>query len=219
MSLKFFTTVSAETRDTRKCSVLSAIRSSKKVPGVIYMKEGDNLSISIDINRFIKLTEDPSCFTRIIEIKCDNKNIFCVFKDINFHPISDLPVHFDLMEVKPKDVLKINVPIKVVNKDKCPGIKTGGDVYILNYSVKLKCEVENIPSSIDIDVSESQIGDKFFLSDLKIPQGCSMVNNIILARVAGKRVIKEIVATDIATDGASSTATTTTQSSQQQAGK
>ena len=51
------------------------------------------------------------------------------------------------MEVKKGDVVKVNVPIRVMNKEICPGVKNGGDVYLLSYNVDLKCEIENIDNN------------------------------------------------------------------------
>jgi large subunit ribosomal protein L25 len=202
MSLHFFATITVHDRDVTKASVLSALRNLKKIPGIVYLKNKTNLPISVDSVHFEKLTEDPSFFTRIFELKYNEKQIFCIVKDVAFHPISGAVAHFDFMEVRAGDIIKVKVPIRVLNKDKCPGIKTGGDVYVLNYNVTLKCKVEAIPVAIDIDVEKSEIGDKFFLSDIKLPDHCTMIDDVILARIAGKRVIKDIAETQSAESAA-----------------
>jgi len=207
MSLHFFATITVHDRDKTRASVLSALRNSKKVPGIVYLKNKTNLPISVDSIHFEKLIEDPSCFTRIFELKHNDKAIFCILKDVVFHAITDKVSHFDFMEVKAGDIIKVKVPVRVLNKDKCPGVKTGGDIYILSYNVPLKCKVEAIPVAIDIDVEKSEIGDKFFLSDIKLPKECTMMENIILVRVAGKRVIKDVAETQATTGDAATDST------------
>ena len=54
------------------------------------------------------------------------------------------------------------------------------------------------------------MGQKFFLSDIELPKGCKMINDIILLRIAGRRVIKEAATTEeTATTEATATATPT----------
>jgi large subunit ribosomal protein L25 len=132
-----------------------------------------------------------------------------MLKEVQFNPVFDSPRHFDLMEVKDGDVVKVDIPVRIMNKDVCPGVKNGGDVYVLSYNVKLKCKVECIPYAIEVDVKTSNMGDKFFLKDVTIPEGCSIIKNVILARIAGKRVIKEAVAATANTETTDTTPTDT----------
>ena len=179
------------------------------IPGVIYLKDGKNLNVSIDFKQINSIINDPSGLTRIYEVKVGAKTMACMLKEVQFNPVFDSPRHFDLMEVKDGDVVKVDVPVRKMNKDVCPGVKNGGDVYVLSYNVKLKCKVECIPYAIEVDVKTSNMGDKFFLKDVTIPEGCSIIKNVILARIAGKRVIKEAVAATANTETTDTTPTDT----------
>ena len=176
------------------------------IPGVIYLKDGKNINVSIDFKQLNTIVNDPSGLTRIYEVKVGEKTMTCMLKEVQFNPVFDSPRHFDLMEIKDGDIVKVDVPVRIMNKDVCPGVKNGGDIYVLSYNVKIKCEVEKIPYAIEIDVKDNVIGDKYFLRDIKLPEGCKMIKDIILIRVAGKRVIKE-AETATATEGAEATAT------------
>lgn len=199
MSINFYSSLSAENRILSTKNHIKTLRKSGSVPGVIYLKNSTCLNISVNLVSFQKLINDPSCFTRIFELKVNDKNIFCLLKDVQFDVMLDIPSHFDFMEITKNDIVKIKVPVKIINKDKCPGVRTGGDVYVLSYNTTIKCPIEHIPASLDIDVATSQIGTKFRLSDITLPKGCSMINNVVLARVTGKRVIKEAVAGETST--------------------
>lgn len=171
--------------------------------GVIYIKKGENLCISLSAKQMNLIVNDPSAMTRLYEIKVGKKSMTCVLKDVQFNPANDLPMHIDFKEVYEGDVVVVNVPVRVINKDICPGVKNGGDVYVLSYNVSLKCNVEKIPYAIEVDVKDSNMGEKFFLSDVKIPEGSSIIKDVILIRIAGRRVIKDIVKEDVAEAGTS----------------
>ncbi len=206
--MKTYKTLNVKVRDIGKKSMTKTLLKNNIVPGVIYLKDGGSLCVSTDIKQLTAVVDDPSAMTRIYDVKSEDKNMSCILKEIQFNPALDLPRSFDLMEVKDGDVVKVNVPLKVLNKEICPGVKNGGDIYMLVYNVDLRCKVENIPYAIEIDVKDCNIGKKFFLSDIKLPEGCKMINNTILLRVAGKRVIKEVEETK--TDEATATTMTDT---------
>jgi large subunit ribosomal protein L25 len=202
MSLNFFTSVTTQEREVDVN--LSPLRKLSKIPGIVYLKNTEKgLAIKIDSVVFDKLIGDPSVFTRVFEVNVHLSNsqhqtLFCILKDIQFDSRNDKAIHFDLMQVERGDKVKVSVPIRIVNKELCPGIKAGGDVYILTYNVKLKCSVEDIPTSIDIDVSSSQIGAKFKLSQIQLPNGVKMLNDALLAKVSGRRVISEVATQETA---------------------
>ena len=208
--MKPYATLNLEKREIGKKSIIKKLLSNNLVPGVIYLKGGENVCVSMTSKEMSAIVNDPSAMTRIYEVSVDGKKKMCILKEVQFNPALDLPRSFDLMEVEKGDVVKVNVPVRVLNKEICPGVKNGGDVYVLTYNVDLKCEVENIPYAIEIDVKNCDMGQKFFLSDIELPKGCKMINDIILLRIAGRRVIKEAATTEeTATTEATATATPT----------
>ena len=208
--MKPYLVLDAELRQKGKKSLMKKIAKSGLTAGVIYVKDGDNLCISLSAKQTNMIVSDPSAMTRIYEINVDGKKFFCVLKEVQFNPANDLPRHIDFQEVKSGDKVVVNVPVRVINKDICPGVKNGGDVYVLSYNVALKCNVENIPYAIEVDVKDSNMGEKFFLSNVKIPEGCSIIKDVILIRIAGRRVIKDVAKEETA--DASTTADATASS-------
>ncbi|MBQ7552079.1 MAG: 50S ribosomal protein L25 [Rickettsiales bacterium] len=208
--MKPYLVLDAELRQKGKKSLMKKIAKSGLTAGVIYVKDGDNLCISLSAKQTNMIVSDPSAMTRVYEINVDGKKFFCVLKEVQFNPTNDLPRHIDFQEVKSGDKVVVNVPVRVINKDICPGVKNGGDVYVLSYNVALKCNVENIPYAIEVDVKDSNMGEKFFLSNVKIPEGCSIIKDVILIRIAGRRVIKDVAKEETADAG--TTADTSTSS-------
>ena len=205
--MKPYLVLDAELRQKGKKSLMKKIAKSGLTAGVIYVKDGDNLCISLSAKQTNMIVSDPSAMTRIYEINVDGKKFFCVLKEVQFNPANDLPRHIDFQEVKSGDKVVVNVPVRVINKDICPGVKNGGDVYVLSYNVALKCNVENIPYAIEVDVKDSNMGEKFFLSNVKIPEGCSIIKDVILIRIAGRRVIKDVAKEETTDAGTTADAT------------
>ena len=213
LKMKTYLTLSLDERETGKKSMTKNMLKNNIIPGVIYLKDGKNINVSIDFKQLNTIVNDPSGLTRIYEVKVGGKTMTCMLKEVQFNPVFDSPRHFDLMEIKDGDIVKVDVPVRIMNKDVCPGVKNGGDVYVLSYNVKLKCKVECIPYAIEVDVKNSNMGDKFFLKDVTIPDGCSVIKNVILVRIAGKRVIKEAVTAAVTSEETTATTETTTTAS------
>lgn len=216
--MKAYAKLNPQVRECGKKSIVKALLKNNVVPGVIYLKGGKNVNVSLTMKEMTGIVNDPSALTRVYEINVNGKKSNCLLKEVQFDPALDLPRSFDLMEVEDGDNVKVNVPIRVLNKDVCPGVKNGGDVYLLAYNVNLRCKIECIPYAIEIDVKDCDMGTKFFLRDIKLPEGCKMVNDQILLRIAGRRVIKEMESdtavdateTGVATDGAPITTSSST---------
>ena len=204
--MKVFKTLEVTSRETGKKSLTKKLIANNLIPGIVYLKDTKTTCIAVGSGDMLAIVNDPSAMTRLYEISLEGKKLTCILKEVQFNPANDTVRSVDFMEVKKGDVVKVNVPIRVINKDICPGVKNGGDVYILSYNVNLKCEVENIPYAIEIDVKDCDMGQKFFLSDINLPKGCKMIDDIILLRIAGRRVIKDVVA-DTTSDTANATAT------------
>ena len=207
--MKPYLVLDAELRQKGKKSLIKKMAKSGLIAGVIYVKDGDNLCISLSAKQINMIVNDQSAMTRMYEINVDGKKFSCVLKEVQFNPANDLPRHIDFQEVKSGDKIIVNVPVRVINKDICPGVKNGGDVYVLSYNVALKCNVENIPYAIEVDVKDSNMGEKFFLSNVKIPEGCSIIKDVILIRIAGRRVIKDVAEEENADTGTTPDTTAT----------
>lgn len=210
--LKSFQSIICHIRFIGKKSELTDMRKNGLVPGVIYLKNNTNLSIKVSLISLKNIIDtDSSCKTRIFELQIDDKSYFTVIKDVQFNVLNDQPYHIDFMEVSAKDKIKIDVPVKVINKNLCPGVKTGGDVYIVNYNIALKCPVTNIPDFIAIDVANATVGMKFKIKDLIIPEDAiPLDSNLLVARVSGKRVIADVEKATEGVDGNAPTSTATT---------
>jgi large subunit ribosomal protein L25 len=170
------------------------LRKSGKVPAVVYMKDKTvgSLSVSLDSVAAEHLVANNKIMTIVLSLELeDGKKVKALIREIQFDPVKDYVAHIDFMEVADTDVIVISVPVKIVNKELSVGVKRGGDVFVLLYNVKLKCVVSKIPHDLIVDVAGSNIGQKYWLNQLPVPEGCSIVTNALVAKVSGKRVAAE----------------------------
>ena len=88
---------------------------------------------------------------------------------MQFDPVSDRPLHFDLMRVDAKQTIKIDVPVHFINEDQCPAFRQGGSLEIVRHSVEILVRADHIPEDLTVDLSKHKMGDTIRWSDLKVP--------------------------------------------------
>jgi large subunit ribosomal protein L25 len=110
-------------------------------------------------------------------------------KDIQLHPVTDRIEHIDFMQVTEKSTIKVRVAVRFLGMDKCVGIKRGGNLNIVRHELELVCNVNNIPRSIEIDISKMNIGDSLHISSVELPEGVSSYitdRDFTIASLAGR---------------------------------
>lgn len=161
-----------------------AVRREKKVPAVIYGDKKDPVSIAIPFNEIQKILNKGGFLTSISKITIDGKEHMVIARDIQFHPVKDLPQHIDFLRVTDKTKLAVNIPVSFVGEEESPGLKEGGILSVIRHTVDITCSATAIPSSIEIDVSKMGMGDSVHLGELKLPKGATLNNDETLTVAA-----------------------------------
>ncbi len=84
--------------------------------------------------------------------------------------------HADFMRVDATHELTLNVPLHFLNEESCKGVKDeGGVLHVLNNDVQISCLPSKLPEYLEVDVANLGLGETIHLSDLKLPEGVTLV--------------------------------------------
>ncbi len=139
------------------------------VPGVIYGGDEKPVSVGIKYNEVLKAINSGQFLSNMVELKTDEKSQKAITKDVQFHPVTDAPMHVDFYRVTEKTIIDVNVPAVFVGEDTSPGMKRGGALNVVRYSIEVKCPAGSIPDNIEVDISSMEIGDAIHLSEVNLP--------------------------------------------------
>ena len=139
------------------------------VPGVIYGGDEKPVSVGIKYNEVLKAINSGQFLSNMVELKTDGKSQKAITKDVQFHPVTDAPMHVDFYRVTEKTIIDVNVPAVFVGEDTSPGMKRGGALNVVRYSIEVKCPAGSIPDNIEVDISSMEIGDAIHLSEVNLP--------------------------------------------------
>ncbi len=143
------------------------------VPGIIYGKDSEPTKIALEDKVLKKLMGSGSFYSTILDIDVDGKVEKILPKQLQYHPVSDKLIHFDFLRVQENTKVNVEIPVEFQNQDKCPGLKKGGVLNTVRRLVELTCNANNIPSKLEFDLIESEIGDAVKISNIKLPDGVS----------------------------------------------
>ncbi len=146
--------------------VADALRDSMRVPAVLYgPKVDENIHFSIDELELEKILSVSK--RQVIDIKIDGDNHKTLLKEVEFHPITDRPIHADFYVMADDHKVTLSVPIKLEGTP--VGVTEGGGrIFKPMQILRIRVTPDRIPGEYTIDVSDLEIGDSLHVSDLDL---------------------------------------------------
>jgi large subunit ribosomal protein L25 len=141
------------------------------VPGVLYGGGQAPVNIAVKINEFRKALYTGKLLGHLVTLQHGGEKQSVIAKAVQFHAVTDVPVHFDLYRVDAHQLIKIEVPVHFKNHDISVGLKKGGTLEIIRHTVELECPADQIPEELVIDLAGHDIGDTIRISEIKLADG------------------------------------------------
>ena len=166
--------LNVEVRDTVGTGAARAARREGFVPGVLYGGPRGPVAIAVRKNEFRKALFSGKLLGHLVTLRHGGENQPVIAKDIQFPPVSDEPVHFDLYRVDAHQLIKISVPVHFKNEELSPGMKAGGALNINLHVVQLEVPADSIPEELVFDLTGLEMGAVIHASDLELPKGAKL---------------------------------------------
>ncbi len=186
--------IEATARNTNTKGQVRALRQKGEVPGIIYGGTEENQTISLSTKKVKTLIDQENFLSNIISLKIDGKSMNVLPRDVAFDPISDDPIHIDFLRIVKGAKIILEIPVKFINNETCPGLKRGGVLNIVRRKVELKCPTENIPTELVVDLEGLEIGASIKISSINLPENVKQTiqgRDFVIATVAAPTVFKE----------------------------
>src|SRR3712207_2255054 len=119
-------TLPAETRDRAGKGASRAIRRQGRVPAVIYGAKEEPLSIHIEEKALMKILNTGHFMNSVVMIDVGGSATRTLPKDVQFHPVTDRPLHVDFLRIAEHAQVTVGVPIRFVGEEESKGLRRGG---------------------------------------------------------------------------------------------
>lgn len=97
-----------------------------------------------------------------------------LIREIQAHPWKGTVYHLSFFSVGAQDSVEVVVPLNLVGE--AAGAKEGGILEQIINELTVQCAPESIPETIDIDVSDMEVGTTLHVSDLALPAGATVMD-------------------------------------------
>ncbi len=192
-------TIAAEARERVGKGAARALRRAGRVPAVIYGANKEPLAISLDRNALIHELAKPGFFRHLYDITIDGETHQALPRDVQKHPVTDMPLHVDFLRVSARAKVAVNVAVVFENEEASPGLKRGGVLNVVRREVELVCPATAIPEAITVDLTGLEIGDSVHISHVTLPPDCAPTitdRDFTIATIAAPTVVAEEVAAE-----------------------
>jgi large subunit ribosomal protein L25 len=82
----------------------------------------------------------------------------CLMRDVQFHPVTDRPLHVDFQRLAPGARIRVKVPVAFLHEDTCPGLKAGGVLNVVRREIEVLADPDAVPEKFELDLADVQIG-------------------------------------------------------------
>ena len=169
------------------------LRADGLIPAILYGGKDPNQNISIEKKAIKSIVNSDTFLSKVLELDIDGKKEKVIPRDVDFHVVSEEPIHIDFMRILTGKKIILEIPVKFINHPDSPGLKRGGVLNIVRRKVELKCPGENIPDDITVDLAGTDIGTSIKISSVKLSENVepTIDRDFVIATVAAPTVMKE----------------------------
>ena len=168
------------------------MRRERRVPAVVYGNKEEPLAIHVEEKALVKMLSTGHFMNSVVMIDAGGTPARTLPKDVQFHPVTDRPLHVDFLRIGEHTKVTVDVPVHFTDEELSPGLKKGGVLNIVVHDLGLSVDAAEIPNEIVISLKGLEVGDSIHLSQIKLPKGATAIDHtdITLATVVAPSAMK-----------------------------
>ena len=164
------TILTVQTRDTKTSA--DEVRSTGMVPAVLYGPKEAPTAVSINAKEFDRVFRTAG-ETTIIILKGLGEDKETLIKDVQFHPVTDMPLHADFYVIEKGKKVTVSIPLEFVGNS--PAEKAGHILVKAVHEVEIEVAPAELPQHLEVDVSKLEnVGDHVLARDIKLPASAEL---------------------------------------------
>lgn len=190
--------IKAASRDQMGKGSSRAMRREGRVPCIIYGDKDEPQAITVDDKELWMHVRKGQFLNTIYMLDVDGKPQRVIPRDIQLHPVRDVPLHVDFLRLGEGATVTVEVPVHFLNEEESPGLKRGGVLNIVRHTIELRCLAEAIPEGLTADLTGLDIGDSLHVSAISLPDSVELTiadRDFTVATIVGRmaEIVEEVV--------------------------
>lgn len=153
---------------------LSKIRAEKNIPAVIYGGHKDPVSVTVSVKDLEKIVKAGK--NTLVEVTLNGAAELALVKEVQYHPVTDLPIHADFQRVAMNDKMDVVVPVRL--EGTCADIaQYGAIIEHIMREIEVRALVSAIPHEIVVDITPMTINKGILAGDIQMPKGVELITD------------------------------------------
>lgn len=168
-----------------------ALRRTGHIPAVLYGRQKEVISLQLDervFHRFLRSHGENV----LIDLEIANQDVEIVMvKEIQRDPVNYQLLHTDFIRISLEEPVTSAVPLILIGS--APGVQEGGIVEFPHRQLAIRCLPTRFPDEVEVDISNLEIGDIVYVSNLSLAEDIEVVDDPTtrIVSVTPPRVIEE----------------------------
>jgi large subunit ribosomal protein L25 len=154
----------AEPRDGTGKGVARKIRSAGRVPAVVYGQGADAMAVTVDAKELFHLLHTDAGMNVLVDLRVNSDQMLAMPREVQRDHIRGTVLHVDFLRIARDEKITVEVPIHLVGESH--GVKEGGVVEHHLWTLQVECLPQDVPSSIEADITELGVGDSLKVAEL-----------------------------------------------------
>jgi large subunit ribosomal protein L25 len=182
--------------------IAGKLRQEGKIPAVVYGGHREPVAITVDrktVSEMIQKSEHGVRSIFLLKMTGSDQQRHAMIKDIQIDPISRRMTHIDFVRVAMDEKVRVTIPVHLSGT--ALGVKEGG---ILDWQVRelhVECLPNEIPDTIEVDVTPLGHHQYYRISDLKLPETVKVLDDpervVVGVTLARAEVVEPTAATEL----------------------
>lgn len=171
-------------------------RAAGFTPVSVYGHGKDNLSLRI-ISHDLDKALDSSAQMFMLDI--DGHEESCLVKEVQYDTFGQITLHVDFARIDLSEEVHVDVALDFIGNP--AGVLAGGILAVAHQTLPITCRADSIPASIEVDISEVEIGHALHAGEVGLPEGITLDTGSIEPEAAVVSVTAPKVEEPEPTDG------------------
>ncbi len=192
-----YVTIEAEARARAGKGAARATRRAGKVPAVIYGAKTEPTLIALEPRAVLRQLQQGGWRSRLFELKLGQETHRALMREVQFHPVTDVPEHVDFQRLAPGEHIRISVAVHYLNEATSPGIKKGGVLNVVRHTIEVFADPDHVPTFFEADLGPLDISANIRWHDLKGTEAVTPTvkdRDFVVATIAPPTKAQEVVA-------------------------
>jgi large subunit ribosomal protein L25 len=151
------------------------LRREGMVPAVVYGLGTDTQSVSVPARALQHILAGPGGANTLIDLVVEGETVLTLAREVQRHPLRGTYLHVDFVRISRDQAITADVPVTL--EGEAEGVKAGGRLNQILFTVSVSAKPGAIPQTFTLDVTALDVGDGLKVGDLPLPAGVTLVTD------------------------------------------